>query len=298
MKVKKNKIKIAILIVSLSVFAYIFFLEDQFSLKNVTFNEATFYESPTSVVELKSEGIDSILNQTFTYLGKGHQSYAFLSQDQRYVLKFFKFTYLKSSKFNNLISSLPILRNYYHEQKNKKEKKIKMVFNGYRLAFDKDQHHTGVFYIHLAKTNNLKKAVTLQDRFGFTHHIDLDSTFFVLQHKAETTKKVFKELLDQHDLDAFKQRMGQLLNLYVSEYKQGIFDKDHNVLSNTGFLKDNAIRIDVGRLSFRPEMQNPSLYLLDLKKIISKRIYKWLKTSYPEDYDELLQDIEGKLFSL
>jgi hypothetical protein len=117
----------------------------------------------------------------------------------------------------------------------------------------------------------------------------------VIQQKAIMTKKVLKDLLNQGDLEAFKLRLDQLIALYLSEYSRGLFDGDHNILSNTGFLPDQAIRIDVGRLALRQEFKNPDIYGKDLRKILSKRIDRWIKSGYPQYYHELHQAIESKL---
>jgi len=49
-----------------------------------------------------------ILNQKFSYIGKGAQCYAFVSDDQLYVLKFFKFKHLKPNLLVDLIPSIAL----------------------------------------------------------------------------------------------------------------------------------------------------------------------------------------------
>src|SRR5258706_12163985 len=51
--------------------------------------KATSWElSPLSAQE--KENIDKILTEPFSFLGSGGQCYAFVSKDEKYVLKFFK----------------------------------------------------------------------------------------------------------------------------------------------------------------------------------------------------------------
>lgn len=41
--------------------------------------------------EVKAPLSEEIVQQPFFYLGRGHQTYAFVSQDNRYVMKFYRF---------------------------------------------------------------------------------------------------------------------------------------------------------------------------------------------------------------
>lgn len=263
-----------------------YFLHDRFSIENISYNDAVGdYPAPNM-----TQDISTILDQPFTYLGKGHQSYAFISSDGQHVLKFFKFSYLKPAWHNGWLS-------VSRKQELVKQKKLKRVFAGYNTAYTIDQDNTGVQYVHLNKSSNLNKKIIVQDLFGLSHTVDLDHVYFIIQKKASVTRKVLKELLDKGDLEGFKTRIGQLLDMYISEYKRGLIDGDHNIMSNTGFLPDKAIRIDVGRLNIRPEIQDPQVYMKDLRKVVSKRIDKWLKFNYPREYVTLHNDIELKLKS-
>lgn len=88
-----------------------------------------------------------------------------------------------------------------------------------------------------------------------------------------------------------------MIQLYLSEYQRGLYDSDHNIMSNTGFIGDRACRIDVGRLSENEEMRNPENYLRDINKVFNKRILKWVQKKYPAHYEELSRDIQVQLKS-
>lgn len=279
---KKITIFLLALIMTLGLTAYL--LKDRFSLKNIEYDGVLDEQYSPPALNLEEEKhLNTLLQQSFSYLGKGHQSYAFLSEDQQHVIKFFKFTYLKPSWFST------------KKQEKSRQKKLRRMFIGYRVAYERDRDNTGVIFVHLAKTTHLNKKLTVKDNFGFSHLVDLDGAYFVIQKKAMVTRHVLQDLLSRHDLKTFKQRIDQLFDLYISEYTRGLFDSDHNIMSNTGFLNDKAIRIDVGRLSVQTDMQKPEVYNPDLKKIISKRIDRWLKINHPKDYNELHDYIESKL---
>ena len=74
-------------------------LTDDFRLSNMTYQLP--FEAPWKVPALTAEEhqqLGRILDQKFTYIGKGAQCYAFASADQQYVLKFFKFNGCRSDK--------------------------------------------------------------------------------------------------------------------------------------------------------------------------------------------------------
>src|SRR5688572_10653905 len=107
-----RKFFIGILII-LAAFALIrgyYFLTDDFRIGNIIYpmdkrEEWIFNESTDE--EFK---ISQILNQEYTYIGKGAQCYAFGSQDGKYVLKFFKFKHLKPSYLISLIPEIGPLK--------------------------------------------------------------------------------------------------------------------------------------------------------------------------------------------
>lgn len=265
-------------------------LRDDFSLANISPEKADHlgWALPSQPVQ-PPQDLDLFLNRSYSYLGKGHQSYAFISDDGKYVLKFIKFTYLKPSRWPSWLPP-------YKKQSRKGQlKRLQRVLIGYDLAFKKDQENTGVSYIHFQKTDYLNKKIQVIDKYGFSHTIDLDQVYFILQKKASVTRDLLKFLLKNQRLPLAKQRIRQILDLYVSEYKKGLYDTDHNVMSNTGFIDGHPIRLDVGRLKFDPEMQKPEFFKADLEKISSQRLRKWIKKNFPQYYDELAADIESKM---
>ena len=235
------------LVLIFGLFELYLLFEDDFSKKNIHYDHPVISGwSPPQLKPNEQEALQAILNQHFTYIGKGHQSYAFASEDNQYVLKFFKFTYLKPSWYLNWLPPLPFVNQYRERQENGKQKRLQRVFRGYRVAYENDRENTGLIYIHLLKSNNLNTTIHVKDKFGIEHTVDLDPVVFVIQKKARMTREVLKDLLDRNDLESFKNRIQQIFDLYLAEYRQGIYDDDHNVMSNTGFVGEKAIRLDVG----------------------------------------------------
>src|SRR5437868_4094151 len=69
-----------------------FYLTDGFAIENITSQYPYDVKRETrSITQAEQQQIHSILSQKFSYLGKGCQSYVFVSEDDNYVLKFFKY---------------------------------------------------------------------------------------------------------------------------------------------------------------------------------------------------------------
>ena len=272
---------------------------DDFRLANITYElpHHKEWEIPPLNAEEK-QALDAILNQKFSYIGKGSQSYAFSSEDNQYVLKFFKFKHLKQHWFVELLPSfLPPLSSYRSQQYTRKQRKLNGLFEGYRLAYEVYRPQSGLIYIHLNKSKDLHKILTVYDKIGLPREIDLNQVVFIIQRKGKTTRNILAEDLNGHNLAAAKEHLDKILSFYADEYRLGIFDKDHGVLINTGFLNETPFHLDVGKLTKNEAMKNPAEDLKDIT-LISDKLKIWLKKNYPENYEELSSFIDTKIQTL
>jgi|694.fasta_scaffold06335_9 hypothetical protein len=275
--------RLAFVILSMiSIWLFFFGIQDRFCIDNISPHHADHLTWPSRIEPVLSDDLATIFDQPYTYLGKGRQSYAFVSNDGSYVLKFIKFTYLKPSFFNNTNHAAGQL------------KRLHRVLLGYQLAFEKDRENTGLIYVHFQKTHHLGKKLQVTDRFKLKHRIDLDEVFFVVQKKGVMTRDRMKALLQNHKMDQAKEQIGKILELYVSEYRKGLYDSDHNVMSNTGFVGDRAVRLDAGRLKEDDSFKKVEIFKQDLEKITHQRFKKWILKNFPQYFDELMQAIEIK----
>lgn len=173
-----------------------FHFTDGFTIGNIS---SDFPYDPAREVHLLSADqknlVDSILSQRFTYLGKGCQSYVFLSQDGQYVLKFFKYQRFRTQPWLDYLSFIPWVERYRQEKIAKKQRRLNGFFNSWRIAFDELQEHTGLLYVHLNKTNHLNKVLTITDKMGFEHYLELDQMEFLLQKKVQMLGPYIKELM-------------------------------------------------------------------------------------------------------
>lgn len=288
------------LIILLVVFIVIrgyYALTDDFRLANIThpmpYEKAWEVPSPS---EEGKENIHKILQQPFTYIGKGAQSYVFESQDGKYVLKFFKFKHLRPSVFLDALPPIGFLKTYKEKQAARKQRKLFGVFNAYRLAYEVDKKESGLIFIQLNVEGNPQREVTIVDKIGITHTLDLQHYPFILQEKGETLRVVMSRLLSNGDVETAKKRLNQILDMYAQEYQQGIYDHDHGVMQNTGFIGDRPIHLDVGKLTRQEEMRQPQYALQDAQIVVSK-MKDWVKKHFPQYLDPISQDLDAQLSS-
>ena len=230
-------------------------------------------ETPPLASEELTE-INSILSQPFTFLGGGMQSFVFLSEDRTTVIKFFKhrISVLKKGRFR---THTPYLDS---------------IFESYHIAFNQLKDETGVFYIHLNKTQGLHPRLTLIDKIGTLHHIDLDETEFVLQKRADLICPKLRALMESKDIDGAKQSIESLVSSLKGIYEKGVKNNDKAFRRNVGLVGRKAILFDAGSLFSNTGIYNPSNTKRDvLQKGIN--LEKWLMKHYPQLYDHYLEHI-------
>lgn len=304
MKNSRSSLKkwlVGLLIAALALFfaARIYYaLTDDFRIGNITY-DMPFQESWT-IPELSPEEamhLQRILAQDFSYLGKGAQSYVFVSADGRYVIKFFKFKHLRPVWLIDILPSVGFIKTYQERQEARKERKRWGVFRAYKLAYDVDRKESGLEFIQLNATGNPQRTVTLIDKIGLKRFVDLTHIPFILQDKGLTLRTVLDDLLSHGDLVTAKYRIGQILEMYASEYKKGIYDHDHGVMQNTGFVDDRPIHLDVGKLAKDEAMTQNETAKKDAT-LVSAKIKQWIETHYPSYAQELGHAIDQKIHEL
>jgi hypothetical protein len=244
---------------------------DGFTIAKISSNlpfEKKWETDPLSEAEHRE--MLQILDQKFTYLASGGQCYAFVSADGQSVLKFFKHH-----------MRLPCgWRPESAKKLQKKKNKLERDFNSYKLAFEELREETGLLYIHLNKTDHLKQTVTIVDKLGIEHRLDLDRTEFVLQKRADLVYPHLQDLMQKGDTAGAKQVVDALLEVITARCQKGIFDEDARIHRNFGLIADKAVIIDVGRFKKDSTRTQPDVYHKDLETI-TKRLKTWLDEDYP-----------------
>jgi len=202
-----------------------------------------------ALADSQRKEVNGILDQPFIYLGKGHHVFAFASADGEYVLKFLK---RNPSSLNSWLDTFPLPASLNALRKHKldeKRERLHTIFTGWKTGYEDLSLETGVLVVSMNRQSGFKQPVTLIDRMGLSHSVQLDETAFVLQKRVDVLADVLTNYIDNQKNDEAKQLLSRLIALYQSEYDRGFAEQDRYILRNTGVTKEGRpVHIDIGRL--------------------------------------------------
>lgn len=259
------------------------FLTEGFTLANITtdFPYRNQWREPSIPPQEQFDAVREILKQKFTYLGKGAQTYAFLSEDGKYVIKFVKQKHLKLPKWQDIFLQIPFLQEYRQEKMQQRKEKVELFINSSRLSYEELPEETALLYVHLKQTKNFLGQMIILNKMGISYTISLDDQEFVLQKKAVMLERYLKGFMEKEDVEGAEKALQQVITLLIDISKKGILDKDWRVFENIGFVDNHAIYIDIGQFVKDPEIAKYEIY----KREIVERteiLMEWLKEKYPE----------------
>lgn len=245
---------------------------DGFSVERISSSSEFHHEWEVPIEDPK---IKEIFTQPFDYLGKGAQTYVFASRDGRYVIKFFRYL----NKYRSPLEILPFER--IQKTVQKRQSRLEKDFRSYIIAHERLKEETGLLFIHLNRTKNLKTTLTLYDKIKVQYKLSLDEMGFILQKRAEPFYPTLTRWIEEENLDEAKGALAKLVQLVLKRCKSGLFDKDPDLATNFGFLDNNPLQIDVGRFKIDETRKDPQIYKQDMARIFN-RLEKWLDTHSPE----------------
>ena len=236
--------------------------------------------------------VRAALSQPYTYFGCGGQAFVFFSEDGKYAIKFFKQRHFREPTYLNYI---PFINQYKILKFAKRKKRMEREYGSYKLGFEELPQETALVYLHLNRTDCFNKKITLIDKLSTQHQIDLDTTDFILQRKAELIPDAINISMQNHHSENAKKVISEVVNLIVHRCKLGYGDKDPNIATNCGFFQGRAIKIDVGRFYRDPKMQLPLFYKPELFHL-TRPFHKWLQDHHPELVEHLEQEVQHVIF--
>lgn len=286
----------ALVIIGWSGYRYVRYVHrttDGFSLAAISAplaNQASWAIQPLPTD--KQQQVDALLRQCFTYFAHGGQSYVFLSDDGRYVLKLCKLKHLGTPWYADMVN-LPMIGPIVKGRLIKRERKLRSLFDGIKLAYEEMSADTGVLYIHLNTTSNLPHALTIVNKQGDTLVVDPNELTFYLQ---ATGTPLFDLLIDykrNHNLAGAQAALVKTFDYLVDRSHRGILDIDTSYPRNLGFIGDRAGNLDVGNLVRDPLIRNPLEYRRRIRDNMAA-LRVWIEEIYPElvaSYDALIEKV-------
>jgi len=195
---------------------------------------------------------NEVFSQPFSYLKGGSQCYTYISQDQQFVIKFFKKNHLLPKSWLNYLP-FSFLDNYRYQKIDKHIERQRETFSSYKIAYNELREETGLLYVHLYKTDCIKKTISLIEREGEENLLDLDRATFILQKKAELLATKMAQCQTAEEIATIYE---SLLNLITKRCKKGLKDLDNDIGHNYGFIEDQVIQIDVGKVIVDESIKN------------------------------------------
>lgn len=255
---------------------------DNFTLLGILPNhpyDSNYETTPLDVEEKKT--LFHALDQSYTYLRKGGQAYAFISEDGNYVIKFFKQRLYQTSTLLNFLPLPKFLYHYRYKHNFKRKDKLRRDFFSYKIAFEELKEETGILYAHLNPTDHLKKTLEIVDKIGIHHSLDLDQIDFIVQKQADSPYWAIDQMIRQGHMQQAKIAIGHILDLISSRAKKGFYDRDPDIETNCGLLQNRAIKIDVGSFVRNPMMETKKGHNEEILRVTAP-FEKWIQDFHPE----------------
>jgi hypothetical protein len=178
----------------------------------------------------------------------------------------------------NFLNGLPLPRMFHASLKKLLEEKkhqSPQFFESCKIAYEHFKDRSGLLYLHIHKTRCFNKKLKIIDKLGINHLIDLDSTDFALQKRAELSHQKFRTLIKENNLDIAKECIDSILSLIRERCQKGINDRDPNMRRNIGFLNTMAVEIDLGSFTREEPVNDPDCIKEELSKRTGK-FRRWL----------------------
>lgn len=249
---------------------------------------------PLSSTEQELEFLNALSCQKFVFLGRGLQSFAFVSEDNKYVLKVFNNRYQNKISLFSLLTHFPWIGNWACARSAYYQKKLAQTFNSYQIAFSEMKDQTGLLYLHLFPTSDLRNPITLVDKLNISHSLDPNQTGFVIQKRAELVFPELKKYVNNHNLEGAKQALASLVDLFFWKWRHAIHDNDPLIRTNYGFIDGKAIQIDIGPLSKDSLISDLKQQQAEIQHITASLKF-WLTENSPELIPFLDRELQEQL---
>lgn len=249
-----------------------------------TFVPSAEWELPPLNSE-EQKNVDQILSQKFTYLARGSQAFAFISEDQKYVLKLFK-----QHKWHpkNILGYLPLSFNPYFKDYLHRQGKQQSLLSSCKAALLHVKEDTGVLFAHLNPTPLSLPPLALIDKHGKPWTLDLSQSCFLLQKKADLFYPHVQMLMEKGNVEGAKYAITSTIKLLDRFFTMGVFENNAILRKNFGFIDNEAIQFDIGKFKFDASRKPDKREI----RIASKNFHRWVGKNYPEllpHFDEMLE---------
>ncbi len=270
----------------------LFSLNRMFFKQNDSFCVGFLYPSggeANEAVEPLPEGLENILQQKFHYFAKGCHCYAFLSEDQKYVLKFHRYA-SHMRRFSWAYRPFSYLfKSHGQEIKKHNIAKLQSNFRSYKESYANLKEETGLIWLKLNRSKHLHQFVTLVDNSSSEYRVSLDDVSVILQHKADLIFPRLNQLVADNKMEEVKKIITAVVRLVAATSQKGYLNEDPVLRRNYGLWNGQAIHIDIGDLS-KSEGFNKKQHLITVTQSLRDCLEGF--PTLLEHYDQLINDLE------
>lgn len=192
----------------------LYWIRSGFSLRRI--------QHPTSegISMWETEEADAALSQKYSFLARGRQCFAFISEDKKYVLKLPRTDIYKIPLWTRCLPVKPY-RNKLQTLRTHREQFVK---NSFLIAHQDLKEQTALLAIHLGvTTRNSKKKLIITDPIGCSFHLPLEQTSFVLQRNCPILMPVFLKALKQNDRKKAEEILTAFIDVVIERAQKGVF---------------------------------------------------------------------------
>ena len=229
-----------------------------------------------------NEEAEAILSQTFHYLARGRQAYAFVSEDGQYILKFPR----------GDICKIPFwLKAYPFAAKRERQVfrrafRERCVLESARLSMEELKDATAMIAMNFSRSANHEKPfrakkVKIIDRAGRSFQVPLASTYFVLQRKKDLFRDVIQRAAVNEGIQGVEHVIDVLFDVIVERTQKGILNRDGSFLRNYGFDDQRGYQTDIGSFFKAEGVPSKDLFFRSMELSV-KPIRKWMAKMHPE----------------
>jgi hypothetical protein len=216
-------------------------------------------------------------NQTFRYLGSGKECYAFASEDEGIVIKFFKQKHMTSFSFIDFFPIPPPFKYKRLETLHRHHYLRQKTFTSYMIAYQKFREESGLLFLHLNPTSYINKRFTFITPQGKLFTLDMDKMEFLIQQKADHIFDRIDFLMKKGEIKPAQTVIKALLSHITTRSLRGIGDGDNNCKRNLGLVQNQPISIDIGEFYPAPAgYPQKGEYVMAMEDFQS-----WLDRKYP-----------------
>jgi hypothetical protein len=222
-----------------------YLLTDGFTPRKITYmapyNIQNEIESPLSAKCLY------ILDDEFSYLGRGAQTYVFESADKKYVIKFIRYHKYKVPFWNEILNYLNLSSKNVQKTVKAKINRYNLVMKSYKLSYSFLSDISLVEYVHLNQTDFFNKKIVVRDKCSKKHLIDLDKVAFVIQKKVSGLPEGINDKIRKNEEQGVCHIIDSFFDSLSFLAKNKIVNRDYpNIIRNSGVFDQKYVMTDVG----------------------------------------------------